>query len=328
VKRLVVLSLFVILVVVLSGCAAPQTVEKVVEKVVVVTSAPAPAVDAGKTYYWLAANNSNPFYVPGLAGWEQAAKDLGVKVSFVGPEEPNLADQIKTFEQLVANPNTAGILFYAMDFNAAEPLVKDAEAKGIPVVIANTDSPFKTRSAFIGTDHIGMGYSAAAVAAKAINCKGSVGAIGNNSVVVPQRMEAFNKQIKVLCPDVEVREMGLYDGSALAAVATVDAYMVKYPDLTLLWFADGAAGQTVQPWKDKIAAGTKTLFLGCDMPPAALDAVKDGTWIASMGQDTYAEEYWGLTFLASKVRGKAIPDSTYPRALVVTKDNVDQFIGK
>ncbi len=322
------LVLPVLLVLLLTGCTTPVATP-VPAKVVPVTAVPV-VVDplAGKTFYWLAANNSNPFYVPGLAGWAQAAKDLGVKVEFVGPLEPNLAEQIKTFEQLIANPSTGGILWYAMDFNAGEPLVKEAQAKGIPVVIANTDSPFKTRAGFIGTDHAQMGQSAAAVAAKAIDCKGSVGAVGNNSVVVPLRMKAFGDQIKVLCPNVKVEEMGLYDGSALAAVSTVDAYMVAHPNLSLLWFADGAAAQTVGPWKERKQAGTKTLFLGADMPPAALDAVKDGTWIASMGQDTFAEEYWGLTFLVTKARGNLIPDSTYVASLVVTKVNVDQYIAK
>jgi ribose transport system substrate-binding protein len=283
---------------------------------------------AGKTFYWLAANISNPFYVPGLAGWEAAAKELGVKVQFVGPIEPNLAEQTATLEQLIASPDTAGILFYAMDFNAVEPLVEEAVAKGIAFEMANTDSPIKARNGFIGTDHAQMGQSAAAYAAKVLDCKGSVGSIGNNSVVVPLRMKSFGDTIKALCPDITVYEPSEYDGSALSAVSTVDAYIVAHPDLSLLWFADGAACQTIGPWKEKIQAGTKTLFLGSDMPPAALDAVKDGTWVGSMGQDTFAEEYWGLQMLVAKALGKSIPDTIFVGALIVTKDNVDKFIVK
>jgi len=281
----------------------------------------------GKTFYWLAANISNAFYVPGLEGWNAAAKELGVKVQFVGPlEGASVAEQSQTFEQLNADPNTGGILFYAVDFNAAEPLIEEAEGKGIPVEVGNTDSPYKTRSGFIGTDHKQIGQSAAAYAAKVLGCKGSVGAVGNNSVVVPLRMQAFNEQIKMLCPDITVYEESLYDGTAMAAVATVDAYMIAHPDLSLLWFADGAANNTIGPWKERIEAGTKTLFLGSDMPPAALDAVKDGTWIGLIGQDTYAEEYWGLQMLVAKALGKSIPDTIFVASLVVTKDNVDQFI--
>jgi ribose transport system substrate-binding protein len=283
---------------------------------------------AGKTFYWLGDNISHPFYVIGLKGWNEAAKELGVKTQFVGPLVTDPAGQFKTLEELVANPNTAGILWYPENFTAGEPLIEEAQAKGIPVVIANSDSPFKTRVGFIGTDHGQMGRSAAAVAAKLINCKGSVGSIGNNSAPVLVRLQAFGDQMKVLCPNVKIEESAPYEGSALGAVATVDAYMVAHPDLTLLYFADGAASSTIAPWRERIQAGCKTLFLGSDMPDEALQAVKDGTWVATMGQDTYAEEYWGLTFLVNAALGKSIPDTTFVAAMIVDKTNVDKFLAK
>ena len=280
----------------------------------------------GKTFYWLANNIGHPFYAAGLAGWEAAAKELGVNTQFVGPIEGSLSEQTATFEQLIANPNTAGILFYGVDFNASEPLIKEAEAKGIVIEVANTDSPFKTRSGFVGTDHKQMGQAAAAYAAEVLNCEGSVGTVGNNQVVVPLRMQAFNEQIKVLCPNITVYESSLYDGSALSAVSTIDAYMIAHPDLGLLWFADGVASSTIGPWRERVQAGCTTLFLGSDMPSAALEAVQDGTWIGSMGQDTFAEEYWGLQMIVAKVLGRSIPDTIYVASLVVTKDNVDIFM--
>jgi len=291
--------------------------------------APPVAVDplAGKTFYWLAAVNGDAFYVPGLAGWTRAAEDLGVKVEFVGPLDANLNEQIKIFEQLIANPNTGGILFYAMDFSAAQPLVEEAAAKGIPVVVANTDSPY-ARIGFIGTDHAQLGRSAATVAAKAIGCKGSVGTVGNDSVVVPLRMKAFGEQMAKECPDVKVEQMATYHDAATEAVGIVDAYMVAHPDLTLLWFADGSSNNSIGPWRERIAAGGKTLFLGSDMPPAALEAVKDGTWIGSMGQDTFAEEYWGLVYLVNAALGRPIPDTTFVAALVVSPANVDKYLPK
>lgn len=292
--------------------------------------APVAVVDplAGKTFYWLAANNSNAFYLPGLAGWNDAAKDLGVKVEFVGPMDPNLAEQMKILEQLIANPNTAGILMYAMDFNAAEPLVKEAVAKGIPFVNGNNDSPYKVRNGFIGTSSEQMGVSAAEIAAKAIQCKGSVGTMGGVGVSAPPRSNAFNKHIVELCPDVKIIESGVYDGSTTDAMRIMDAYLLANPDMSLLWFVDGAAGEVTQSWKEHQQAGTKTLFLGTDMQPNALAAVKDGSWIASMGQDTYSEEYWGLQMLVAKARGRSIPDTVFPAALIVTKDNVDKYIVK
>jgi ABC-type sugar transport system substrate-binding protein len=310
----------VLLAVLLAGCSPATPVAPVATAVPV-----APEPFAGKTFYWLAAVNGDPFYIAGKAGWDAAAKDLGVQVKFVGPLDASLSEHNKIFEQLIADPNTAGILLYLMDFNAERPLVEEAQAKGIPVIIANTDSPFP-RLGFVGTDHAQVGRSAAAIAAKAIGCKGSVGTIGNDSVVVPLRMKSFDEEMAKLCPDVEIVPMQTYHDAATQILATVDSYMIAHPDLTLLWFADGSSNKEIGPWRERIQAGSKTLFLGADMPKVALEAVKDGTWVGTVGQDTYSEEYWGLTYLVFAAQGKPVPDVTFVGAMNVTKDNVDQYL--
>ena len=102
--------------------------------------------------------------------------------------------------------------------------------------------------------------------------------------------------------------------------------MVTHPDLSLLWFADGGAGAQAQNWKEKQAQGVKTLFLAMDMPPATLQAVKDGVFVGSVGQDTYTESYWGVLLLDELNKGHRVPDTLYLSAILVDKDNVDQFI--
>jgi len=278
------------------------------------------------TYYFLAANNQDPFYVPGVQGITDAANSVGMKSDFVGPLDPDAKAQIDTFEQLIASPETKGIFWYAADFKAGEPIVQEAISKGIPIVIGAADSPYKTRSAFVGYDNTVLGNQAAEWAAKLIDCKGSVGTIAVNGVNLDERTNAFNIHIVEVCPDVEVYERATYDGSATSAAMTIDAYMVAHPDLSLLWFADGGAGAQAQNWKEKQELGLKTLFLAMDMPPATLQAVKDGVFVGSVGQDTYTEAYWGILLLDELNKGNRVPDTLYLSAILVDKDNVDQFI--
>ena len=313
---------FVLIVTLLVGCMATVSKQQPAPQ-----EQPAVAQQSG-TYYFLAANNSDPFYIPGVKGFEAAGKAVGMKTEFVGPMDANAAAQMKTFEELVANPDTKGIFWYAADFNAGEPIVKDAVSKGIPVVIGAADSPFKTRNAFVGYNNTILGNQAAEWAAKLIDCKGEVGTIAINGANLEERTKAFNAHIVELCPDVKVYERASHDGSAASASATIDAYLVAHPDLTLLWFADGGAGQQVQLWKDKQAQGVKTLFLAMDMPPATLQAVKDGVFVGSVGQDTFTEEYWGVLLLDALNKGQRVPDTLYLSAILVDKNNVDQYIEK
>ena len=315
------------------GGAVPLVVAKVytpapvavVEEVLVATEE---VPQREGTYYFLAGNNSDPFYIPGVAGFTDAATCVGMKSEFVGPMDLNLASQMKTFEELVASPETKGIFWYPMDFNAGEPFIKEAIAKGIPMVIGAADSPFKTRNAFIGYNNTVLGQQAGAWAAELIGCKGEVGTISVNGANLEERTKAFYEYIESVCPEVASYERATHDGSATSASATIEAYLVAHPDLSLLWFADGGAGQQAQTWKDKQAQGVKTLFLATDMPPATLQAVKDGIFVGSVGQDTYTEAYFGVLLMDALSKGLRVPDTLYLSAILIDKDNVDQFLTK
>lgn len=288
---------------------------------------PTQAADDG-VYYFLAANNADPFYTPGVKGFMDAAKELGVKAEFVGPMDLSLEGQMKTFEQLVSSPKTRGIFWYPMDFNAGEPFVKAAVDAKIPMIIGAADSPFKTRNAFIGYNNTVLGQQAGAWVAKLTDCKGSVGVVSVIGPNLEERKAGFYAYLKSVCPDLKLVDPVTHDGSAANASAVLDAYMVANPDLTLLWFCDGGAGQQVQNWKEKQAAGVKTMFLAMDMPPATLQAVKDGVFVGSVGQDTYTEAYVAMKMLYDLHNGLRVPDTSYLSAILVDKTNVDQFITK
>jgi ABC-type sugar transport system substrate-binding protein len=310
------LLVFVLLVLVVSAC--------VVKPTAVATEEPK---EEG-VYYFLAANNSDPFYIPGVKGLTDAGLAVGMKTEFVGPMEASTSEQMKTFEELIASPTTKGIFWYAMDFNVGQPLVEAAQAKGIPVVIGAADSPFKTRNAFVGYNNTVLGTQAALWANDLIDCRGKVGTIAINGANLDERTAAFNAFFETNCPEVKVVERATHDGSAASEAQVLEAYMVANPDLTLLWWADGAAGIQAQTWKEKQEQGVKTIFLATDMPPATLQAVKDGVFIATMAQDTYTEAFWGILLLDALHKGQRVPDTLYLSVIPIDKSNVDQYIDK
>jgi len=283
-------------------------------------------VKSDKTFYFLTANLQDPFYIPGIAGFTASGKDLGIKTEVVGPITNSLAEQLKTFEQLIANPITGGIYYQPVDWQAGEPLIEEAKAAGIPVVQGMCDSDGKARMAFIGSDNVILGNKAGAWIANLIGCQGTIGTIGNPGDPVLIRMDAMIQYIQAACPDVVIIPYATYEPTAASATAVLEAYLVAHPELTLIWAADGVSGQLSQVWKDKQDAGVKTLLLATDMPPATLQAVKDGVFVGTVGQDTYFEEYWGLQILYALSQGKRVPDTTLMAPILIDQSNVDQFI--
>lgn len=308
--------LFWLILVVFVGCTALAT-----------PAAPAavPVKDPGK-YYFVSANLSDPFYEPGIAGFKAAAEELGVAWQFVGPSDANAAAMMSTLEGLIAAPDTAGIFMYPLEGNTGEPFVKAGLAKGIPMIIGALDSPAKTRTAFIGYDNVLLGQQAAVKAADILGGKGKVGTIGQPVGAVKLRREAFEEYLTAQFPDISIVPTVMYDGSAQGAVKTLDAYLAKNPDLDLLWWADGTSSQMVKPWQEKQAQGVKTKFLAMDMPPPTLQAVKDGIYIGSIGQDTYTEEYWAMRYLYAARHGQRVPSANFLSAIIIDKDNVEQYL--
>lgn len=281
--------------------------------------------DTGK-YYFLAGNNSDPFYVPGVKGFMDAAKQLGVTAEFVGPQDASLAGQVSTWETLLASPDTKGILLYAFDYKAESALVKETIAKGIPLIFGAADSPDRNRNAFIGYDNILLGTIAADYAMKLCpNCT-TFGSIGVNGANVIERRAAFEKRLKDA--GKTVYETVSNDGSADGRVKSLDTYLAAHPDLGLLWFADGGAGLMAQPFKEKQQAGAKTLFLATDMPDNTLQAVKDGVFIGTVAQDTYTEERVAMQMLYDLSKGLKVPDTTFLNTINIDKSNVDQYLKK
>jgi ABC-type sugar transport system substrate-binding protein len=233
---------------------------------------------------------------------------------------------MRVMEELIASPETKGIFWYPMDFNAGEPFIQQAKAKGIPFVIGAADSPFKTRDAFIGVNDEIFGVQAGAWAAELIGCQGKVGTMALVQQNTDARIAAFTEYIKNTCPDVAHAERVSHDGSVASATSTLDAYLVAHPDMSLLYFADGSGGQQAQNWSEKQAQGLETMFLATDSPPLTLQGVKDGIFIGTVAQNTYVEAYWGVMLLDALARGVKVPDTIYLGVDRISADNVDEFL--
>lgn len=273
-------------------------------------------------YYFLALNISDPFYVPGRAGMEAAAKMLGVRAELVGPSDFNVAAQVKAGEEILAKPGTAGIFAYAVEFGALKPVIEQAKENGIPVVHGAADWG-QPRDAFIGYDMDKFGSEAADVAGRLLGGKGKVGFMGNAGQNVIDRGKAFEKYIKERYPEIEWAGSQVHDASLAGATRTFEAFLGATPDLDLLWFGDGLSGSLANVVKER---GGKLKFLATDMPPHTLKAIKDGIFVASMGQDTFTEEFFGFQLLYFAYNGQRIPDTVLLKAIVVTPENVDQFL--
>src|ERR1700730_1531474 len=280
---------------------------------------------AEQEYIWVAANVSHPFYAEGKAGWDAAAKSLGVKATLAGPEKPDVQQQIALIEAAIAKPTTAGILIYSVNDDALEPVLIKARAAGIPVISGNGEiKDHPARDSFVGTANSALGSTAADLVGKALNGKGKVGIVSFITAQNHQeRVQGFKAELAAKFPAIEVVGIASEDGTPQSETTAASTFLQAHPDVNLLWTTDAGSGFVAQVIKDQGLQG-KVLAVGTDRTAEQLAAIKNGTVYATIVQDTFAEEWTALNFLYwLQNKQSSVPDTCITNPAVITKDNVD-----
>jgi ribose transport system substrate-binding protein len=311
--------LLLLLVTVASATATPAAA---VKPSVASTFSTIPTAD--QEYLWVAANVAHPFYAEGKAGWDAAGKALGVKAQLVGPVTADVQQQITIIEQAIAKPTTAGLLVYAVDYNALEPVLLKARQAGIPVINGNGDWTNRAvRDSFVGTANVELGKSAADLVAKALNGSGKVGIVSFITAQNHQeRVKGFQDQLAAKYPDIQVLGVASEDGSAESETNAAGAFLQAHPDVNLLWTTDAGSGFVAQVIKQQGRQG-QVLAVGTDRTAEQLAAIADGTVYATITQDTFSEESTALNFLYwLQNKQSSVPDTCITSPAVITRDTL------
>ena len=288
-----------------------------------VTAATALAAPQRNKYYFMAENLHDPFYVPGIAGMNAAAKLHGFSAQIIGPQDLNFASAFTTLQTLLAKPDTAGVLSYFTDYHVGKPLYEQAFKQHIPIVNGAGDwgGPRLCVSAF---DYMVVPRNAVTELGKALGGTGSVGTIFIANAQTIQENKNFQTLLKQQFPHISFAGFVNYDGSSANGLAQYSAFVGAHPDVTGMFWLDGAGASFV----DGIYAAKPSIKLMIrSLSTPAYQAVQNGKAIGTTDGSRYAEEFWGFSALYYAVNGDYLaPDSVNNPAPLVTKANVKSFL--
>jgi rhamnose transport system substrate-binding protein len=91
------------------------------------------AQEAEKVYALVAKDVNNPYMQKAFEGFEAACKEIGAQALYKGPDQATPEKQIEIINQLAAQ-NVSLIAVAANDFDALQPVLSSAMAKGIKVI--------------------------------------------------------------------------------------------------------------------------------------------------------------------------------------------------
>ena len=268
-------------------------------------------------------NMAHPYFMDMVAGAQDAAKALDVKVAtFDAQDDP--ATQLAQIEDAIATGYDA-ILLNPTSLEAMIPAVEKANKAGIPVFTLDRDVAGGKRIAYIGTNNVASAELGARYLLSRLILLGRplpwrivyLSGTPGSSAAIERSKGAHN----VLNPFVKAglvkivadltayfnRPKALHVMSDILATTTdIDAVLTGNDEMAL-----GALGAL----KDaglKVGEPDGVLIMGFDAIPDALAAIKKGDMIGTVAQAPYIMGYWGVEAAVLHIRKGWLPPKGTP----------------
>lgn len=288
-----------------------------------------------EVYYTIGMHIILPYWQDHRFGLEAAAQELGVDVVFTGENGSDALRQLDIFEQVVKK-KPAGILVCPIDMETMTKPINKAMDMGIPVICIDNDAPNSKRLTYFGTDNYQSGYIAGDIIGESLKGKGDVGILTIPGIYsMDERQRGFEECIKSKYPDINVVAV-MDDQADPSKAANIAEQMFKeFPSITGLFGTNAASGVGAAIALSENQKLNEIKVVAFDKDSEVLELVDQGKIEAALVQRTFTMSYYGLKFLydynhnSQLKNGSSVsmmPDMVDTGIIVVTKDNVDDFL--
>lgn len=259
------------------------------------------------------------------AGADQAATDLGVTVTFEGPDNESQVD--KQIDMLAASlaKSPAAIGFAALDSQAAIPLLRKAQNAGIPVIAfdsgVDSDIPLGTAA----TDNAAAAALAADKMAEMIGNKGKVAVVAHDQVsrTGVDRRDGFVDTIEEKYPDIDVVTIEYGGGDHLKSTEITKAILTANPDIAGIFGTnEGSAIGVVNGVRE---SGMKDIvIIGYDSGKAQKDAIREGLMAGAITQNPVGIGYETVRAAVAAARGESVESNIDTGFYWYDASNIDE----
>ncbi|MDQ0470811.1 sugar ABC transporter substrate-binding protein [Labrys wisconsinensis] len=259
----------------------------------------------------------NSFFVRMKEAGDTAAKDYGVKSSWQSAEG-SLEKQVGIIENFI-NQKVSAILVDPLDKNALIPVLKKAEAAGIPVVTMGNKVEAGANYSTLYPDYQNMSLVAKALGTT-LGGEGEVallvGTRGN--FVSDTREKAFVDTLAKEFPKIKVVGIEPTGWDSAKATNAAQTWLTTYPDLKAI----GCISDSLCLAADAVAKAMdhKLLYGGYDGDSEMHPLLESGTMVMDVLTGAYRVGYWNIAVAARLAKGETLPHDLYMPTFFVASD--------
>ena len=257
------------------------------------------------------------------AGADKAAGELGVEVTFEGPDNESQVDkQIDMLAAALAK-KPAAIGFAALDSQAAIPLLTQAKDAGIPVIAFDSGVDSDIPLATAATDNLAAAALAADKMAELIGGSGKVAVVAHDqtSRTGVDRRDGFVNEMKSKHPEVEIVAIEYGGGDHLKSTEITKAILTANPDIKGIFGTnEGSAIGVVNGVRE---SGAKVVVVGYDSGKAQTDAIREGLMAGAITQNPVGIGYETVKAAVAAAKGEKVEPKIDTGFFWYDKTNID-----
>jgi ribose transport system substrate-binding protein len=242
------------------------------------------------------------------AGADKAGAEFGVEVTFEGPDTEAQVDKQMDMLAAALAKKPAAIGFAALDSQAAIPLLKQAQAAGIPVIAFDSGVDSDIPAATASTDNLAAAALAADKMAELIGGSGKVALVVHDqtSRTGIDRRDGFVNEVKAKYPEIEIVDIQYGGGDQLQSTEITKAILTAHPDLKGIFGAnEGSALGVVNAIKE--TGRKEVVVIGYDSGAAQKAAIMDGTMAGAITQNPVGIGYETVKAAVAAAKGETVP---------------------
>jgi ribose transport system substrate-binding protein len=261
------------------------------------------------------------------AGAAAAGEEFDADIIWMGPNDENdRRQQIELVQNFISRSVDAIVLAPLDEVALARP-VEAAVARGIPVVVIDSDLESEAPSSVVATDNVEGGRMAARRLAEVMGRQGKVILLRFNegSASNDQREDGFLEELAQNYPQIEILSSNQYAGTTKESAFQASQNLLnKHGDEAGGIFCpnEPVAFGMLRALETSNRAG-KIKFVGFDAGESLVKAMREGSIHGLVAQDPRGIGYQGVKTALAVLRGEEVPRRIATRVVTITPENLD-----
>lgn len=258
------------------------------------------------------------------AGAKKAADELGIEMSYIGPEkESEIGKQVSMVENEILKKPTA-LLLAALDQNALRPVAQQIVDGGTTLVTFDSNIAGGIESSFVATDNIQVGVKAAQKMIELIGEEGTVGVIAHNAgtSTAIERTNGFINEMKKH-PKIKLLSTKYSDGDKLKALSITQDIVTANPQIKGVYGTNEGAAVGVGRAIAEMGKSDSIVVIGVDSSAEEVTLLKEGAIKAMVVQDPFNMGYMAVKTAMSAAKGEKVEKRIDTGSTVVTMENLE-----